>query len=86
MPNFCFLEYGEKENEDLRERFQVKKEDYPVFKLFKQGQKEPIDFSQDVTNEELSRFVRLESGLWLGKRLNYINCKGRDVLDTEYPS
>lgn len=60
-------EYGEKENEDLREKFQVKKEDYPVFKLFKQGQKEPVDFSQSVTSEELARFVRLESGLWLGK-------------------
>lgn len=60
-------DYGEKENEDLRERFQVKKEDYPVFKLFKQGQKDAIDFSQDVTKDELAMFIRLESGLWLGK-------------------
>ena len=30
-------EYGEKLNEDLRERFSVKAEDYPVFKLFKKG-------------------------------------------------
>jgi hypothetical protein len=51
----------------LRERFGISKEDYPVFKLFKQGEKEPISFSQSVTSEDLARFVRLESGLWLGE-------------------
>ena len=61
------LEYGEKENEDLRERFEVNKDDYPVYKLFKQGQKEPIDFTQSVTADDLARFVRMEGGLWLGK-------------------
>ena len=60
-------EYGEKENDDLRERFGVNKDDYPIFKLFKQGEKEPIDFTQSVTSEDLARFVRIESGLWLGK-------------------
>lgn len=60
------VEYGEKENDDLRERFGVKKEDYPAFKLFKQGDKEPITYSQSITSEDLARFVRLESGLWLG--------------------
>ena len=63
------LDYGDKDNEDLRERFEVKKEDYPVFKLFKQGQKETVDFTQSVTSEDLSRFVKLEAGLWLGKIL-----------------
>jgi hypothetical protein len=51
----------------LRERFGISKEDYPVFKLFKQGEKELISFSQSVTSEDLARFVRLESGLWLGE-------------------
>lgn len=60
-------EYGEKENDDVRERFGVSKDDYPVFKLFKQGQKEAIDYTQSVTSEDLARFVRLESDLWLGK-------------------
>ena len=40
-----------------------------MFKLFKQGQKEPTDFTQSVTSDDLARFVRLESGLWLGKML-----------------
>ena len=40
-----------------------------MFKLFKHGLKEPVDFSQSVTSEDLARFVRLESGLWLGKTL-----------------
>ena len=69
MLSLVTIEYGEKENEDLRERFAINKDDYPVFKLFKQGQKEPTDFTQSVTSDDLGRFVRLESGLWLGKIL-----------------
>lgn len=69
MLSLVTIEYGEKENEDLRERFVINKDDYPVFKLFKQGQKEPTDFTQSVTSDDLGRFVRLESGLWLGKLL-----------------
>ena len=41
-----------------------------MFKLFKQGQKEAIDYTQSVTSEDLARFVRLESDLWLGKVLS----------------
>lgn len=50
----------------------MKKEDYPVFKLFKAGQKEPINFKQSVTSDDLARFIRLESGLWLGMYFFYL--------------
>lgn len=59
-------EYGEKENDQLRERFNIKKEDFPVYKLFIQGQKEPIDFKGEIKSEELTRFAKKEAGLWIG--------------------
>lgn len=60
-------DYGEKENEDLAKRFNVKKDDFPIVKLFLQGTKDPIDFdaSKEYTIDEFRRFVREKAGIYL---------------------
>ena len=50
----------------MRERFNIKKEDFPVYKLFIQGQKEPIEFKGEIKSDELTRFAKQEAGLWIG--------------------
>eukprot|EP00118_Oscarella_pearsei_P024959 m.307205 g.307205 ORF g.307205 m.307205 type:complete len:288 (+) comp42017_c0_seq1:877-1740(+) len=57
-------EYGEKENEALKERFSVNKEDYPVYKLFLKGK--AVEYSGDKSADDLTRFVKQEAGLWIG--------------------
>lgn len=59
-------EYGEKENDDLRERYNINKEDFPVYKLFKQNEDTPIDFKGEIKADELSKFVKTNSRLWIG--------------------
>ena len=60
-------EYGEKENEALRERFGVSKDDYPAYKLFLKGNVDnPVNYSGDSSADDLTRFVKLEGGLWIG--------------------
>ena len=64
---FCYsVEYGEKENDDLRERYNINKEDFPVYKLFKQNEATPIDFTGEIKVDELSKFVKTNSRLWIG--------------------
>ncbi|XP_076453215.1 endoplasmic reticulum resident protein 29-like [Babylonia areolata] len=60
-------DYGDKDNADLAERFNVKKEDFPVYKIFLQGTKDPIPYTGDATNaDSIKRFIMEKSGLWLG--------------------
>lgn len=69
-PDFLVAEvgvqdYGNKENADLAERFGVKKDDYPVLKLFVSGQEEPVTFSGDFKADEIKAFVKKNSGIKL---------------------
>eukprot|EP00045_Choanoeca_perplexa_P003459 m.31291 g.31291 ORF g.31291 m.31291 type:complete len:244 (+) comp12054_c0_seq1:112-843(+) len=59
-------DFGDKLNEDLAARFNVGKDDYPTFKLFPQGSSTPIDYSGDVTQADLTRFIKEEAGIWVG--------------------
>ncbi|XP_059490427.1 endoplasmic reticulum resident protein 29 [Neocloeon triangulifer] len=60
-------DYGDNDNSDLAKKYDVKKENYPVVKLFVQGKAEPIDFtSKDFTAEELKKFIRSNSGVYIG--------------------
>ncbi|XP_072043983.1 endoplasmic reticulum resident protein 29-like [Amphiura filiformis] len=60
-------DYGNKENSELAERFGVaKKEDRPAYKLFLQGQTEPIDYEGEIKDEDILRFVSHHSKLWIG--------------------
>lgn len=59
-------EYGEKENDQLRERFNINKDDFPLYKLFKQNEAIPVDFKGEITADELSKFVKTNTRLWIG--------------------
>lgn len=59
-------EYGEKENDQLRERFNINKDDFPVYKLFKQNEATPVDFKGEIKADELSKFVKANTRLWIG--------------------
>ena len=61
-----FSDYGEKENMDLAERFEVstKKDDYPSYLLFLQGKDEPIRYTGDAKNaDQIKKFLMKESGI-----------------------
>ncbi|ETO14216.1 Endoplasmic reticulum protein ERp29 [Reticulomyxa filosa] len=61
-------EYGEKENEELIERFSILPETFPQFRLFKAGQPslQPIIFNEtEVKVHTLDLFLR-SHGLWTG--------------------
>ena len=60
------IDWGEKENQDLMNRFGVKQADYPVFKLFIKG-KDLVTFNGDVTENRLLTFTQENTGFWFGK-------------------
>lgn len=68
MVEIAVKDYGEKENSDLAQKYGVKKDDYPVLKLFVKGQKEPINFGkeEDYTADNLKKFIRSKSGVYIG--------------------
>lgn len=51
-------EYGDKENDDLSQRFGLNKDDFPVYKLFKSGDKEGITYSGEVKADLLVTWLR----------------------------
>ncbi|XP_011564377.3 endoplasmic reticulum resident protein 29 [Plutella xylostella] len=60
-------DYGDRDNEVLAQRFNVKKEDFPVVKLLIRG-KEPINFDDSkagFTSDSLRRFIRENTGIYL---------------------
>lgn len=59
-------DYGDKLNDDLRERLGVKTEDFPVFKLFKRNSKEPITYTGDIDVDAMSSFLTQEVGIYIG--------------------
>ncbi|CAH1641006.1 unnamed protein product [Spodoptera littoralis] len=60
-------DYGEKENEALAKKYGATKDNFPVVKLFVKGKTEPIPFdeSKGFTSDELRRFVRENTGIYL---------------------
>ncbi|XP_046351507.2 endoplasmic reticulum resident protein 29-like [Haliotis rufescens] len=60
-------DYGDKDNADLGERFGIKKEDHPVYKMFVKGKDKPLTFlGKDKKADDVKKFIMKESGLWLG--------------------
>lgn len=60
-------EYGDdKYNEKVRDRFGVKNDDFPAFRLFKKGSTEAIAYKGEVKEADLSRFVKTEAGIYIG--------------------
>ena len=60
-------DYGEKDNEDLAVRFDVKKDDYPVAVLFtkNEGRIEHVKYAGKFKVEYLKTFVRKHSGIYM---------------------
>jgi len=57
------VEYGDKENSDLADRFDIKKDNWPEYRLFLQGQSEPIAYTGDKTRaDDIQKFIVQESG------------------------
>ncbi len=50
-------DYGEKKNDDLREKYDVDKDKFPVYKMFKAGGGKPVSFKGEVTADALTRFL-----------------------------
>ncbi|XP_063850923.1 endoplasmic reticulum resident protein 29-like [Scylla paramamosain] len=59
-------DYGDMENMDLAERFGVKKEEFPKVMLFVDGRDEPVVFEGEFKNEELKKFIRKNSQVYIG--------------------
>ncbi|XP_041972590.1 endoplasmic reticulum resident protein 29 [Aricia agestis] len=60
-------DYGEKDNEALAKKYGATKDNFPVVKLFLKDQTKPIAFDETkgFTSDELRRFVREKSGIFL---------------------
>uniref|UniRef100_A0A7S0H6R2 Endoplasmic reticulum resident protein 29 C-terminal domain-containing protein n=1 Tax=Hanusia phi TaxID=3032 RepID=A0A7S0H6R2_9CRYP len=59
-------EWGEKENQDLADRFGVKKEDWPMYIFFPKGSKEGVTFSGNKKDTyAILQFIR-KQGVWVG--------------------
>merc|ERR1719230_144162 len=59
VPNFLIgevpvQEYGDKENDDLRERFKLKKDDFPVYFLFNEANKEGLKYEGSIKADEMA--------------------------------
>ncbi|GFY38666.1 endoplasmic reticulum resident protein 29 [Trichonephila inaurata madagascariensis] len=58
-------DYGEQENSDIAERFGVSKDDFPVIKLFVEGESEPIAYSGDIKADDIKNFIKKHSNVRL---------------------
>merc|ERR1719337_426276 len=62
-------EYGDKDNSDIADRFSIKTDDFPQYRLWKKGSdasKDPVKFSGDKKNEEFMKFIQTNAGVWVG--------------------
>lgn len=60
---FIILDYGDKENSDIAERYGVSKDNFPVLKLFVEGKPEPFTFSGDFKADEIRNFIKQHSSM-----------------------
>merc|ERR1711972_1240851 len=51
-------EYGDKENDDLRERFKLKKEDFPVYFLFNEKHPAGLRYAGNVEADAIALWLR----------------------------
>jgi len=50
-------DHGDFENQELAKEYGVKKEDYPVYKLFLKNKSKIIDYTGDKTEDDIKRFL-----------------------------
>merc|ERR1719284_301972 len=62
-------EYGDKDNSDISERFSIKSDDFPQYRLWLKGKSsstDPTVYKGDKKSEAFLRFVQAEAGVWVG--------------------
>jgi len=62
-------EYGDKDNSDLSDRYSIKSDDFPQYRLWLKGKPssaEPTKYTGDKKSEDFLRFVQAEAGVWVG--------------------
>merc|ERR1712060_133948 len=62
-------EYGDKDNSDLSERFSIKTEDFPQYRLWKKGMSstaDPIKYTGEKKSDDFLRFAQETAGAWIG--------------------
>lgn len=51
-------EYGDKDNDDLRERFKLTKDDFPTYLLFDKANKDGLKYSGPITASDIGAWLR----------------------------
>lgn len=51
-------EWGDKENDDLREKFGLKKDDFPVYYLFNEANKDGLKYTGGIKADEIAGWLR----------------------------
>merc|ERR1719327_2248220 len=62
-------EYGDKDNSDISERYSIKSDDFPQYRLWLKGKPssvDPISYKGDKKSDAFLRFVQAEAGVWVG--------------------
>ena len=62
-------EYGDKDNSDIAERFSIKTDDFPQYRLWKKGvgcSAEPLKYTGEKKSEAFLRFAQAEANIWVG--------------------
>merc|ERR1719353_432118 len=63
VPSFLIAEvpvqeYGDKENDDLRERFKLKKDDFPAYLLFNEANKDGVKYTGAIKADDMGAWLR----------------------------
>ncbi len=62
-------EYGDKDNSDLSDRFSIKSDDFPQYRLWLKGSTSSVDptsYTGEKKYEGFLRFVQEKAGVWVG--------------------
>jgi len=59
-------EYGDKDNSDIAEKFSIKSDAFPQYRLWKKGSKEPLVYKGDKKEDAFLRFAQAEADIWVG--------------------
>jgi len=62
-------EYGDKDNSDLSDRYAIKSDDFPQYRLWKKGSMssaDPTKFAGEKKSDAFLRFVQAEADVWVG--------------------
>jgi endoplasmic reticulum protein 29 len=62
-------EYGDKDNSDISDRYSIKSDDFPQYRLWLKGKAstaDPIVYKGDKKSDAFLRFIQAEAGAWVG--------------------